>query len=121
MPADHEAIYRTLFETTLDGIMIVDDEGRYVEVNESLCQLLKAPRAALLGAHFSQFIPPERLEEARAAFRDLTSKGVFRSEFPLRALDGSRVELEWTSRAHFLPGLHFCVARDITERKRAEK
>ena len=30
-----EARYRTLFETTRDGIMIVNDEGRYVEVNES--------------------------------------------------------------------------------------
>ena len=29
----------------------------------------------------------------------------------MRALDGSVVELEWTSRANFLPGLHLFVMR----------
>src|SRR5262249_49496624 len=41
-------------------------------------------------------------------------------DFPLRAADGSLVELEWSARADFVPGLHFCAARDVTERKQAE-
>jgi len=43
VPADLEARYQALFETTLDGIMIVDDAGRYVDVNPSLCRLLNRP------------------------------------------------------------------------------
>jgi PAS domain-containing protein len=27
--------YRTLFETTTDGLLIVNDEGRYIDVNDS--------------------------------------------------------------------------------------
>lgn len=116
-----EARYRTLFETAQDGIMIVNEEGYYVEVNESLCRILKAPRERLVGAHFSEFIPPAFLKEAEKDFADLKTFSTFAGEFPMLAADGQTVELEWISRANFVPGLHFCVAREITERKRAQE
>jgi PAS domain S-box-containing protein len=115
-----ESRYRALFETTQDGIMIVDDEGRYVEVNESLCRILKAPRERLVGAHFSEFIPPVVLNEAKKDFAELKTFSTFEGEFPLMTADGQVVELDWISRGNFVPGLHFCVAREITERKRAQ-
>jgi len=118
---ESEERYRALFETTLDGIMVVDEGGRYVDVNESLCRILKAPREQLVGAHFSDYMLPERAEEARRAFNALTETGIFAGHFPMRAADGSVVELEWSSRAHVRPGLHVCVARNVTERKQAEE
>lgn len=121
MEVNREARYRVLFETTLDAIMVVDDQGIYVDVNESLCRLLKVPRDELIGAHFSQFIPPALLENATGMLGNLRVVGSFEGEFPLRAADGSIVELEWRSRANFVAGLHFCVARDITARKQAEE
>jgi PAS domain S-box-containing protein len=115
-----EARYRAVFETTLDGIMVVDEQGRYIEVNESLCRILKTPREQLIGSHFSEHMIAERLHDAEQAFASLKETGIFAGSFPMRAADGQIVELEWTSRAHFLPGLHVCVARDVTERKRTE-
>jgi PAS domain S-box-containing protein len=116
-----EERYRLLFETTLDSIMIVDEQGKYIDVNESLCRKLKATREQLIGSHFSEYMLPERLEEARNAFTALRETGVSLSEFPMRARDGSVVEFQWTSRAHFMPGLHVCFGRDMTESKRAEE
>ncbi|MBV9210441.1 MAG: PAS domain S-box protein, partial [Acidobacteria bacterium] len=113
-----EARYRALFETTQDSIMIVNDEGFYVEVNDSLCRILKTTRERLVGAHFSEFIPPDVLKLAEQDFAQLKTFSAFEGEFPLVASDGTIVELDWTSRANFVPGLHFCVARDITRRKR---
>jgi PAS domain S-box-containing protein len=116
-----ELRYRALFETTQDGIMIVDEQGYYVEVNESLCRILKAPRERLVGAHFSEFIPPQVLKEAEQDFTELKTFSTFEGEFPLMTTDGQLVELDWISRGNFVPGLHFCVAREITERKRAQE
>jgi PAS domain S-box-containing protein len=116
-----ELRYRALFETTLDGIMIVDNQGYYVEVNESLCRILRAPRERLIGAHFSEFIPPQGLKEAEDDFAELKTFSTFEGEFPLMTADGQIVELDWISRGNFVPGLHFCVAREITERKRAQE
>ncbi len=116
-----EERYRRLFENTRDGILIVDDQGRYVDVNESYCQILKASRARLVGAHFSEFIPPERLKDAEESFSALRAGASTPVDFPLRALDGSIVELAWTSSSTYVPGLYFCACRDITDRKRAEQ
>ncbi len=117
----NETRYRTLFEATRDGILIVDDSGHYVEVNQSFCEILKATRDQLIGAHFSRFIPPERLTEAQNAFVALQSGGDTPIDFPLRTLDGNIVELEWTSSSHYLPGLYFCSCRDISKRKATEE
>jgi PAS domain S-box-containing protein len=116
-----EARYRALFETTLDGIMLLDKNGRYVDVNESLCHILKAPREQIVGAHLTDFTPPEREEDARRAFNTLTETGEFTGDFPMRAADGTAVEIEWSARAEVMPGLHVCLARNITERKQAEE
>ncbi len=116
-----ESRYRLLFETTLDGIMIVDEQGKYIDVNESLCRILKTPREKLIGSHFSEYMIPERLEDAQKSFAALRDKGVFTGEFPIRAGDGSVVEIEWSSRANFMPGLHFCAARDVTARRQTEE
>ena len=118
---ESESRYRALFETTLDGIILVDEQGRYVDVNESLCRLLRAPRERLVGAHFRDYMLPEKFEEAERALASLGETGVFAGNFPLRAADGTVVELEWSSRANVLPGLHVCVARDVTGRKQAEE
>jgi PAS domain S-box-containing protein len=42
-------------------------------------------------------------------------------EFPLLRSDGTQINLEWRSRANFLPGLYLCVAHDLTEREEAER
>jgi hypothetical protein len=116
-----ESRYRLLFETNLDGIMIVDNNGKYIDVNESLCHILKTPREKLIGSHFSEYMLGERIADAQKAFTALEEKGFFRGDFPMRAGDGSVVELTWSSRANFMPGLHVCMARDVTERKQAEE
>jgi PAS domain S-box-containing protein len=115
------AANRAIFDASLDGIMVVDDQATCVDVNDSLCHMLKTPRDQLVGAPVTSFIPPDFVPRVKVAFSELTIRGVFAGELPLRAADGSIVDLEWTSRANFVPGLHLCVARDITERKRAEQ
>ncbi len=116
-----EERYRTLFENTQDGILIVDREGRYVDVNESYCRLLKASKEQLIGAHFSDFIVPGQEKQDSEAFQALRDGASVPVDFPLRALDGSIAELAWTSSSSYLPGLHFFACRDITERKRSEE
>jgi PAS domain S-box-containing protein len=117
----NEARYQALFSTMEDGVLIVNEEGTYVDVNQSYCDLVKATREQLIGSSFVPFIPPERLPDAQAAFESLKSTGRYEGEFPLRATDGSIVELEWRSIADFVRGLHFCIARDVRERNRFQQ
>ncbi|HKO54411.1 MAG TPA: ATP-binding protein [Thermoanaerobaculia bacterium] len=116
-----DVLYKALFDTTPDGIMIVDAAGTYVDLNPSMCRMLHGTREQLVGRHFRDFIPPDRLDDAIAAFGQLRSDGALAVEFPVRALDGSVLHLEWRSRADFVPGLHFCVARDVSALRESEE
>jgi len=115
------ARYRVLFEATPDGIMVVNNAGNYVDLNDAMCRFLRGRREELLSHHFSEFIPRDRLEAAVAAFVDLQSGATISMEFPIRAVDGTIVNLEWRSRANFVPGLHLCIARDLSARDEAER
>jgi two-component system, chemotaxis family, CheB/CheR fusion protein len=114
-----EDLYRALFGISPDAILVFDDAGRYVDVNESFCRILQTPREELIGRHFSEIVPADHLEEAKRALGELLSAGALAVEFPLRAADGTLIPLEWRSRSNVAPGLHVCVARDVSERKAA--
>lgn len=116
-----EARYEALVTASRDGVLIIDDEGRQVDVNPSFCAMLKSSRDELSGQPLAPYIPPERSSEAEKALFQLRRDGRFSGEFPLRAADGSVVEVEWQCVANFVPGLHCCIARDITERRRFEQ
>jgi len=114
----NEARYQTLFAASEDGILIVNDEGACVDVNQSMCDFLKASRDQLIGSPFAPYIPAEHLAQGQAAFQSLVATGRYDGEFPLRASDGNIVELEWRSIGNFVPGLHCCMARDVRDRNR---
>ena len=40
--------FQAVFENCLDGILLIDDAGRYVDVNPAICQLLGYTREELL-------------------------------------------------------------------------
>jgi PAS domain S-box-containing protein len=115
-----EERYRALFETTHDGILIVDGDGRFVDVNESFCGILGTPRERLIGSQFLDFIPLDRLAETVDALARLKAPPSIPAEFPLVASDGQLIDLEWSSSSRSIPRLHFFSCRDITERKRSE-
>ncbi|HKR63663.1 MAG TPA: PAS domain S-box protein, partial [Thermoanaerobaculia bacterium] len=116
-----DARYRALFETTPDGIMIVNDEGVYIDLNDAMCAMLGASREELIGRHFRDFMPDGRIDDAVAAFGELRERGGLAVEFPVRRADGTFLSLEWRSRANFLPGLHLCIARDVSALRESEE
>lgn len=116
-----EAFYRALFDNFVEPAFVVDEEGRYVDVNRRLCELLKMERQQLIDLPFTDFIPEEVRGRAVLAFEELRGKGDVHLDSPLRSADGSVLELEWNCRADGASGLYLCSGRDVTERRNIEK
>jgi PAS domain S-box-containing protein len=116
-----EERYRALFEALPEGILVLDDEGRCVDANPSLCRLLGRPRERLLGLHLGELAPPERAESVARAFERLKSLGTFAGDLLLGAADGTPLDLEWSARAGFVPGFHVLAAHDVRARNQAER
>ncbi|MFB2916868.1 PAS domain S-box protein, partial [Aerosakkonema funiforme] len=109
---------RTLFETALDAIAIVDDRGRYLDVNPAACELFGLQRNELLGRYIYEFAEPGY--DFPAVWQEFLQQEKARGEFRLVRTDGEIRILEYAATANFLPHRHLSVMRDVTERKQAQ-
>jgi len=120
-----ETRYRRLFETALDGILILDGEsGAIVDVNDFLLRLLGHNRQEVMGKAIWEISPFKDAELNQEAVRRLQTSGYARYDhLPLEAKDGRRVDVEFVSNAYMAGGKRViqCNIRDTTNRRKAEE
>jgi|GEM_PF-339981 len=122
---DSEERYRHLVEVSPDGIAVQQD-GRLVFVNPSGARMLGAESPDnLLGKHISEILHPDNWEAARNRIQRMMNgeTGLYPVEHRYVKLDGSAVPVEVIAAPFEYAGKPAVqvVARDITERKRAQK
>jgi PAS domain S-box-containing protein len=109
----------TIVAATFEGISI-SENGRFVEVNEQLAQMLGFTREELIGTEVAESLSPEDrarvLENIIAGHESHIEHGMLRK-------DGTRVVFEAHGQTVELAGrrVRFTALRDITERRRAEE
>ncbi len=120
-----EERYRELFEDANDIVFTVDLAGNFTSVNKAGEQITGYTRDEAPKTNFAQIVAPEHLRLARQMIqRKLAEGGATRYELEIVAKDGRRVALEVSTRLIYHNGKPVGVqgiARDITERKRAEE
>ena len=121
---DHQFYTRSLFEANIDALMTTDPAGIITDVNKQMELLTSCTRDELIGAPFKNyFTDPARAEDA--IMLALTKKKVTNYELTARDRDGKETVVSYNATTFYdrdrrLQGV-FASARDITERKLAEK
>ena len=118
-----ESQFRTIFDGVGDGVAIYDSSGKFIEVNQMLCERLGYSRDELLSMSVTDIDTPEdaaRLQNRLAAIMD---DGMALFEVNHVRRDGTLVPTEIVSRRMEYGGRPaiLTVQRDITERRDAEK
>jgi PAS domain S-box-containing protein len=115
--------FKEIFEGSRDAIFLCDAQAQFVGVNQAACELTGYSQDELL-----RMSVPELHEEAdllafRRYFTPIMSGVDVTSESLLRRKDGTKVPVEFANRRITIGGqvLMHTSARDVTERKRAEK
>jgi PAS domain S-box-containing protein len=120
-----ESLYRRLFETAQDGILVLDaDTGQVVDANPFMRELLGYSLEEFLGKKLWEIGPFKGVEASKSVFAELKVKDSVRYEsLSLERKDGGRVAAEFISNAYFAGQRRLiqCNVRDITERRRAEE
>ena len=116
---ESEEQFRLLFENSRDAIVIADDAGNYLQINESACELLGYPREQLLRMNVSD-LQTTNSPAAAILYQVYTRTGNETGEFSFVRPDGEQRVAQFTA-SSFAPGLHLSILRDITERKLAEQ
>jgi len=109
-------------EASIDGIAILDQQGRYVRVNQAHAEIYGYPTAeALLDKTWRALYTPASIRRFEDQITpSLSRDGQWRGEAVGKRKDGSTFPQELSLTALDDGGV-VCVVRDITERKRAEE
>lgn len=116
--ADLQRYTRTIFDQTLDAMVVADDAGIYVDANQAACDLFGLSRDQILGRAVTDFIPPP--DQGSQIWQQFLQTGQLRGELVLQLPDGNTRQIEYAATANVLPGLHLSVLRDITSYKQTQ-
>lgn len=115
-----EEHHRTILQTAMDGIWLVDSHGRLLEVNDAYCRMSGYSEQELLQMTISQLDSQETTEDTKRRIQGIMNDGLSRFESRHRRKDGTLYDVEVSVEYRSSDGGQ-CVAflRDITERKHA--
>ncbi|MFS2022799.1 putative bifunctional diguanylate cyclase/phosphodiesterase [Massilia sp. CT11-137] len=136
-----EKMYRYLVDSSPDIIYTLNHEGKFTFINDRAYQLLGYKREELIGQHYSILVHDEDLERARYVFneRRVDERASRNVELRLKCHAGANQDRTFNNTLMTISlnaiGMHvpdqevkrlefygtYGVARDITDRKRAEE
>jgi PAS domain S-box-containing protein len=118
-----EEQYRTIFNASVDGLVLKDADHRIVDVNEAYLAMHGYRREQVLGQRMSAFIPAELQARCEVLLPEVLAGEPCHIEARTQRHDGTTFEVEihgvpirYGGRPHAL-----VVMRDITQAKRAEE
>lgn len=124
---ESETRYRTLAETASDAIITIDEDSIVVYVNEAVEQIFGYKAAEIIGEHLTKLMPQHLRSQHNAGLhRYITTNkkniGWTAVELPGEHKSGTEIPLELSFGEFETDGKRFFtgIARDISERKRAE-
>lgn len=121
---EQQAYNRGLIESSVDGLITVDQNGIITDLNDRMCQMTGYSRSELIGTPFADYFTDS--ENARKGVQ-LTLENGFVTEYALTLIARTRRQLQVSFNASIfrdpsgeVRGI-FASARDITDRVRLEE
>ena len=117
-----EERHRFILQTAMDGFLLVDAQGRLVEVNETYCRMSGYGAQELLSMRITDLEMKEPVDPAAARMLKIMTQGFDRFESRHRRKDGSVFVVEVNVQYWPNDGGRFVIfIQEITERKLAEQ
>jgi PAS domain S-box-containing protein len=117
-----ETHLRNIFDHSLDVLCSIDGEGAFVEVNAASEAIWGYKPSELVGKKYMDMVFEEDIEKTSEAAANIML-GARVTNFENRYIrnNGSLVDIVWSARWDSATQIMYCVARDATEKKNAEK
>jgi len=120
---ENEEKYRSLFESSADGILLGSIDAHVLDCNPAACQLYGYTKEELVGLTIYDLTTPEMAAMIPATLVEELAKGGVFLQVPAKTKDGRVFPAEVSTRVVTLLGEKQVISfvRDITERKRSER
>jgi len=124
---ESEQRFRTAFANAPSGMALVSTDGRFLQVNRALANMLGRAHSELAGSQWGSIVHPEERAEDHQALRELVEgeRTVYRAERRCLHADGRAlaVALSVSPTTGEAGGVQQLIAQveDVTDRQRAER
>lgn len=120
-----ESNYRTLVESSPDGIINLDTTGYITDCNEGVSKLLGYPREEINGRNLREFVPYTIPANLKAYYEEAAVDGQLENEYELIGQDGEAVPV-WAKTVPIYgsdndPVQYVVYLRDIAVRRRMDQ
>jgi two-component system cell cycle sensor histidine kinase/response regulator CckA len=118
MARRHEQEFRAVFENASEGMLILNDDWVYEQVNDAASKILGVPREQLVGKQHGEMLRSTLDSESFRAEAGSSGKRPFTTEF--ERPNGERRTVEVTITTHFRPGHHLLILHDVSEQRKLQ-
>jgi PAS domain S-box-containing protein len=102
------------FERTSVGVLVADNDARYVAANAAAPRLTGYTREELLASTIWDLTAPSDVGDGRAAWRLFFKNGEFDGVYRLKRKDGTLVWVHMFAVAHLVRGLHVSALAEVS-------
>jgi PAS domain S-box-containing protein len=122
---ESEERFRMLFDKAPVGYQSLDENGIFIEVNETWSSILGYDRNDVIGKWFGDFLAPGISDAFRKRFVLFKNKGKIHSEFNMVKKNGEIIMVSFDGKIALNTDGEFkqthCVLEDVTELRKAEE
>ena len=116
--SESEERFRSIFDNALNAIMVADDEGNCISVNDAAARLFGYPTEELLSLNVAD-LGAERIPETRRRYMRYLEKGQEIGDFRFRTSEGEERIARYYA-VHIRRDFNLIILSEITEQRRAE-
>jgi len=113
-------LWQSLFDNALEAVMIADDQGRCVNMNDAACEMFGYSRHDLSQKTLSDLMIPGNPSKAMDHSGNDQAVRASISEIELVRQDQTTIIAEIGTIANILPGINISILRDVTKRKQSD-
>jgi len=124
---ESEERFRTAFEEAPYGMCLTALDGRFLQANAALCEMLGYSRKELLEGAWQNLTHPDDMERSRRAMKQFMQESASSVELQKRYVHKNgtaiwfQLKISVVKNAHGAPAHFITHMEDITDRKRAEE
>ncbi|WP_442599270.1 PAS domain S-box protein [Neobacillus sp. D3-1R] len=120
---ESEQKFRTIFEGSLEGLVLWNDDGEIIDVNQAACQLFKTSRDEILGKDLINLLPDTNgnKQKLENIISTLEKTGQLHGTSKIYIDEETVKHFEFSSIFHLFSNVNFIVIKDVTEKIEMEK
>lgn len=114
---------KLILDNAIDVICSLDPKGMFAAVNPAAYDAWGYKEEQLIGHNYTEVISSENVQDFRETLERIKSESGTLANVETRVIttSGERVDVQWSLRWSDSENLYFCVAHDVSDRKRVEQ